>query len=148
MDAMELTNEDRASLEALLRPAGYDGSVSARAQMVLWQADGRSVAEIAQMSGTSKQTVYTWLGRYQVYGVDGLVSRVPTGRPRDISDEVRSQILALSQQTPPDETGLSHWSSREMARYLKQRLGISVSHNFVASLWREHDLQPHRQRNV
>ncbi|MBV9315039.1 MAG: helix-turn-helix domain-containing protein [Pseudonocardia sp.] len=73
------------------------------------------------------------------------MSRVPTGRPRDISDEVRSQILALSQRTPPEETGLSHWSSREMANYLKQKLGISVSHNFVASLWRGHGLQPHRQ---
>ena len=29
------------------------------------------------MSGTSKQTVYTWLDRYQVYGVDGLVSESP-----------------------------------------------------------------------
>jgi hypothetical protein len=24
-------------------------------------------------------------------------------------------------------------------------MGICVSHNFVAALWREHDLQPHRQ---
>jgi hypothetical protein len=44
-----------------------------------------------------------------------------------------------------EKTGLSHWSSREMARYLNQETGISVSHNFVAALWREHDLQPHRQ---
>lgn len=32
-----------------------------------------------------------------------------------------------------------------MARYLKQEMGISVSHNFVSTLWREHDLQPYRQ---
>jgi transposase len=32
-----------------------------------------------------------------------------------------------------------------MARYLKREEGISVSHSFVATLWREHDLQPHRQ---
>jgi transposase len=32
-----------------------------------------------------------------------------------------------------------------MANYLKQKLGILVSHNFVASLWRGHGLQPHRQ---
>jgi transposase len=31
-----------------------------------------------------------------------------------------------------------------MARYLKRHEGIDVSHNFVADLWREHDLQPHR----
>jgi hypothetical protein len=32
-----------------------------------------------------------------------------------------------------------------MAKYLKQHEGISVSHNFVSTLWREYGLQPHRQ---
>jgi hypothetical protein len=32
-----------------------------------------------------------------------------------------------------------------MAKYLKRSEGISVSHNFVAVLWRGHGLQPHRQ---
>jgi hypothetical protein len=31
-----------------------------------------------------------------------------------------------------------------MARYLEHDEGIAVSHNFVADLWREHGLQPHR----
>ncbi|MBV9314297.1 MAG: helix-turn-helix domain containing protein, partial [Pseudonocardia sp.] len=120
MSTMELANDGRIGLEALLRPSGYDRSVSARAQMVLWRADGYSVSEIARMASTTSRTVYTWLARYQLHGVDGLINRVPTGRPPSVPVEVRSKILALSQQTPPDETGLSHWSSREMARYLKR----------------------------
>jgi transposase len=32
-----------------------------------------------------------------------------------------------------------------MAEYLKRAEGICVSHNFIAQLWRECDLQPHRQ---
>lgn len=32
-----------------------------------------------------------------------------------------------------------------MAKYLKRVEGISVSHNFIAQVWRDHDLQPHRQ---
>jgi transposase len=32
-----------------------------------------------------------------------------------------------------------------MARYLKREMGICISHNFVAALWRENGLQPHRQ---
>ena len=55
------------------------------------------------------------------------------------------RILALTKVPPPAETGLTHWSSYEMARYLHRREGISVSHNFVSVLWRECDLQPHRQ---
>jgi len=37
---MELSEAQRATLDALTRQDGYDGSVSARAQMVLWRADG------------------------------------------------------------------------------------------------------------
>lgn len=145
MSVMELTNEDRVRLESLLRREGYDGSVSARAQIVLWRAEGHSTPEIARMAGTTKPTVYKWITRYEQYGVDGLSDRVSTGRPPEISAEVRARILALSRQSPPEKTGLSHWSSREMACYLKREMEISVSHNFVAALWREHDLQPHRQ---
>jgi hypothetical protein len=29
-------------------------------------------------------------------------------------------ILALTRITPPEHTGLSHWSAREMAKYLKR----------------------------
>ncbi len=51
----------------------------------------------------------------------------------------------MTKVPPPAETGLTHWSSYEMARYLRRCEGISVSHNFVSMLWREHGLQPHRQ---
>lgn len=97
------------------------------------------------MAGTTRPTVYKWIARYEQYGIDGLSDRVSTGRPPEVSGEVRAKILALTRQSPPENSGLSHWSSREMARYLKREMGICLSHNFVAALWREHGLQPHRQ---
>jgi len=142
---MDLSDAQRASLDALTRQDGYDGTVSARAQIVLWRADGFTVGDIVKMSGASKPTVYTWLDRYERFGVDGLTDLPRSGRPREVSDSVRSRIVALTRCTPPAETGLSHWSSREMARYLKRAEGIAVSHNFIAQLWRDHDLQPQRQ---
>jgi transposase len=145
MSVMNLTDEDRIDLESLLRREGYDGSVSTRAQIVLWRADGHSVPKIALMAGTTKPTVYKWLTRYEQYGVEGLSNRVSSGRPPEVSADVRARILALTRQSLPEKTGLSHWSSREMARYLKKEMGISVSHSFVAALWREYGLQPHRQ---
>src|SRR6266516_633495 len=141
---MALTEAQRAELYAKIPSGGYDGSISSRARIVLHD-ERHSVAEIAGMMDTSKVTVYKWVDRYHEGGLPALESRKSTGRPREISGEVRSRILALSRQTPPGETGLSHWSSQEMARYLKKREGIAVSHNFVAVLWRENGIQPHRQ---
>jgi len=145
---MALTEAQRAELYAKIPSGGYDGSISSRARIVLLHDERHSVAEIAGMMDTSKVTVYKWIDRYHEGGLPALESRKSTGRPREISGEVRSRILALSRQTPPGETGLSHWSSQEMARYLKKREGIAVSHNFVAVLWRENGIQPHRQGTV
>jgi transposase len=140
---VDLSVDDRVELEALAQ-VGYDGSVSARAQMVLWWCEGRSAASIAKLAGTTKPTVYKWVERYELGGLAALDDRVSTGRPRSVPGRVRARILALTKLPPPEETGLSHWSSHEMVKYLKQHDGVSVSHNFVATLWRENDLQPHR----
>ena len=48
---MDLSDAQRASLDALTRQDGYDGTVSARAQIVLWRADGFTVGDIVKMSG-------------------------------------------------------------------------------------------------
>ena len=46
--------------------------------------------------------------------------------------------------SPPAETGLSHWSSREMAAFIQRTEGVYVSHHYVAKLWRENGLKPRR----
>jgi len=142
---MGLAESERDGLQAMLRPEGYDGSVASRSQMVLWHDEGYSVADIAARIGTTKVTVYKWLDRYEQGGIAALDNRKSTGRPREVSPEARARILALTRQTPPESTGLSHWSSYEMASYLRKHEGILVSHNFVSVLWRENGLQPHRQ---
>ena len=141
---MDLNTENRTELESVIS-VGYDRSVSVRAQMVLWRAEGCSVAEIAVMTGTTKPTVYNWIARYDQEGLAGLDDRKSPGRPRTVSGRDRARILALTRLPPPEETGLTHWSSYEMAKYLKRREGISVSHNFIHELWQENDLKPHLQ---
>ncbi len=55
------------------------------------------------------------------------------GTDRQISPQVRSKIVALTRMSPPQELGISHLSSREMAKHLKKAYGIEVSHNFVSA---------------
>jgi transposase len=141
---MRLTEEQRVELESVVL-VGYDGSVSTRAQIVLAWHNDESVTDIARRFGTTKPTVYKWVDRFTHGGVGSLENLKPTGRPRLISGSERSRILALTKRPPPKETGLTHWSTYEMSKYLKRHEGIDVSHNFIADLWREHGLKPHRQ---
>jgi helix-turn-helix protein len=78
--SMKITLEERAELESIIS-AGYDGSVSARAQMMLWRADGCSFAEIARRAGTTKPTAALWVRRYEQGGIGALEDQIPTGRP-------------------------------------------------------------------
>ena len=117
---MDLSEHDRNELHAALRSEGYDGSVSSRAQIVLWYDEGYRKGEIAAMSGASRVTVDKWLARYEKFGMDGLVSRTSPGGPRQIPDRIRARVLALTRTSPPAALGISHWSSTEMARYIKK----------------------------
>lgn len=139
-----LTEEARSQLAVVARGKGVDGVVANRARIVLWWDDGRPVREIVALSGMSEPTVRLWPARFAVEGIDGLVGKPHPGKGRVHQGSVRAQILALSRQSPPRDLGVSHWSSRLMATYLR-REGIVVSHVFVADLWRENRLRPWQQ---
>lgn len=140
---MELTIDERAELEAVIS-VGYDRSVASRAQMILDYAAGAGVSEIVASSGATKPTFYKWIARYEQSGIAGLDDRKSSGRPRVVTEEERARIIALTKFPPPEATGLTHWSSHEMAKYLKRHEGIDVSHTFVSELWRENDIKPRR----
>jgi transposase len=139
---MELSEQDRAELQAAVGSGSYDGSVSSRAQMVLWYDQGYRKVEIATMS---RPTVDKWLARYERFGLDGLVSMTSPGGRRQIPDRIRAKVLALTRMTPPSALGISHWSSTEMAQYIKKTEGVYVSQTWVSRLWRENDLKPWQQ---
>ncbi|MGH9195294.1 MAG: IS630 family transposase [Acidimicrobiia bacterium] len=142
---MSLSEQDRTELRAVLRSDVYDGSVASRAQIVLWYDEGHRKVEIVRMSGASRPTVDKWIQRFEQFGMEGLVDRESPGGPRQIPDRIRSRVLALSRTTPPSTWGISHWSSTEMAWYIKKTEGVYVSQTWVSRLWRENGLRPWRQ---
>src|SRR3989304_1215406 len=62
--------------------------------------------------------------------------RAPRARPPMITARKRAQIVALTLKPPAP--GLTHWSTRDLARK------AGVSHGTVHRIWRAHALKPHR----
>ena len=135
---------DRAELQELVNSPDVPATVATRARIVLWHDEHRPKKDIAALAGVSRPTVDLWLGRYAREGVAGLLDRPRGAGRKQMPARIRSRVLALSRQSPPVETGLSHWSSRELARYVSGTEGVSVSHFYVAKLWRDNGLRPHR----
>jgi transposase len=140
-----LTDEQIAELRAVVNSRDVTAAVATRARIVLWMAEGRMRKDVAELAGVSLPTVDRWVDRYEAQGLAGLQEYKRGGSREQVPAQVRARILALTRTTPPSETGLSHWSSREMSSYIKRTEGVSVSWHYVAKLWRDHDLRPHRQ---
>ena len=79
--------------------------------------DGLSVSEVARLLDMSRPTVYKWLARYKLMGLDGLaeLSRRPHSSPSRLSARSVRDILRLRQRE-----GLGPW-------HIAQRLDLSPS---------------------
>jgi transposase len=140
-----LTEVQTAELRAVINSRDVPAVVATRARIVLWMAEGRRRKDVAALAGVSLPTVDRWVDRYASNGLAGLEDASHAAPREQVPARVRARILALTRATPPVETGLSHWSSRQLAAYLKRTEGVSVSWHYIAKLWRDNDLQPHRQ---
>jgi transposase len=143
--AVELTTSAEADLRALVNSRDVPARIATRARIVLWRAEGRQKREVAALAGVSRPTVDLWLARYAGEGVAGLDDRSHAAPREQVSGAIRGRILAATRTSPPAETGLSHWSSRAMAAYIRRTEGVYVSHHNVAKLWRVNGLRPGRQ---
>jgi transposase len=129
---------DRERLESLMRSSSAPAGLVKRARIVLLAAEGLPNTEIAVMVGASRPTVLSWRERYEQAGMAGLEDQKRSGRPAEV-DEIDVVVATLSNAgKPPAELGVTHWSSRLLAR----QLGTSFS--TVAKIWRKWDIQPHR----
>ena len=82
---VELSHQERATLEALTRRTTVAVGLVRRARMVLLAADGMPLDRIAREVGADRTMVRTWLDRYRVGGLDALQDRPRPGRPRTFS---------------------------------------------------------------
>lgn len=136
-DALELTPQDRETLESWVNAHNTPQQISLRAQVILLAADGMANARIAEELGFSRPTVLQWRKRFEHGSIDAL-TRIKPGRGRkpEISREQIEAIINDTLHTKPK--GATHWSRRTMAKH------HGVSATTIQKIWDAHGLQPHR----
>jgi len=133
--ALRLREGDREELTRWTRSSSIRAGLAQRARIVLLAADGMSNTAIADMVGVSRPTVIGWRDRYAAGGVAGLDDEPRPGRPRTIDHR---RIVTATLTPPPKRYGVTHWSTRLLARHL------GISDATVAKAWREYRVQPWR----
>jgi transposase len=132
---VDVPPRDREVLASWMRSTSIRAGLAQRARIVLLAADGAGTNEIVARTGASKPTVIGWKKRYAAEGIGGLEDRPKPGRPRSTDDVA---IVLATLEPPPQRLGVTHWSSRLLAREL------GLSNVKVADVWREYGLQPWR----
>src|SRR5467141_604163 len=131
-----VSEADRHDLERLQRAPSTPSGLSRRARAVLLMVQGMSGVAIAERVGYTVVQVSRLRRRFADQGIAGLQDRPRSGRPPTITARKRAQIVALTLKPPA--AGLTHWSTRDLARH------TGVSHGTVHRIWRAHALKPHQ----
>ncbi len=109
-------DEERLTrLMRLMRSSSVRAGLAQRARIVLLAADGVSNTAVAELVGVSRPTVIGWRSRYQAAGMAGLADERRSGRPRRID---HAAIISATLRPPPKRLGVTHWSTRLLARQL------------------------------
>ena len=135
--AIELSDDERARLEAWTRRRTSAQALAQRSRVVLLAADGLKNTEIAERLGVSRNMVMMWRARFAEQRLDGLLDEPRPGRPRTITDEQVEEVVVRTLETTPKDA--THWSTRSMARE------VGLSQSAVLRIWKAFGLQPHRQ---
>lgn len=135
--AIELSDDERAQLEAWSRRRSSAQALAMRARIVLLAGEGLKNTEIGDRLGIKRGTAATWRNRFAEHRLDGLLDEPRPGRPRTVTDEqVEEVIVKTLESTPKDAT---HWSTRSMAKE------VGLTQSAVLRIWKAFGLQPHRQ---
>jgi hypothetical protein len=136
---LDVSEEDRQVLVSRVQARTVPVRDLERARIVLLAAEGLPAAEIAARVGCSRPTVTLWRTRYETDGLNGLGDAPRSGAPPKLTQARKDEILAATLAPPPAELGVTHWSSRLLAKHLGD-----VSHVTVTRLWKSWQLQPWR----
>ena len=108
-----LNAAERSDLERAIQ-SGDHPKLSFRAGIVLGSARGWTNSAVAQALGTTAHTVGKWRARFIAGGIDALLDRPRSGRPRSVSDARRSWIVELASGFGTED--LARRSGRGIAR--------------------------------
>ena len=134
-----VSEDQRRQLKQWLAAQGTPQQVALRARIVLAAGDGKSEASIAAQMQVDRKTVRLWRERFALQGLPCLWEIAPgRGRKATFSAERIKAVIDATLQSKP--TGMTHWSCRLMAA----NQGLSKS--TVSTLWRSHNIKPHRSK--
>jgi transposase len=90
---------------------------------------GKAAQDVADIFQVSLHTLYRWIVSFNARGIDGLIDRPRTGRPRRIAVEKTATYRAVVEE--PQSVGECHWTAKKFHGYLRSVCGEALSYSTV-----------------
>lgn len=101
---------------------------------------GYSRAPVSEITNRSDRMVRLWIELFNRGGIDALVPRRSTGRPRKVKlERVRDVLVPVLEN--PAQAGVVHWTGVKLPGYLKEQLCVDLGYR-TAVRWL-HELDYH-----
>ncbi|HXG69432.1 MAG TPA: IS630 family transposase [Gemmatimonadaceae bacterium] len=137
---IDLTADERAELERIVRAHSAERRLVERARIVLLAAEGLPATDIAELLGCDKNTVNKWRSRFRDRHLDGLGDLPRPGKHLVHGHETRAKLIAKACTRP---AALDSGQRRERWTYqeLADEVGMSRAH--AHSILAAADIKPH-----
>lgn len=95
--------------------------------------DGGSRTDAARIGGVGLQTVRDWVLRFNARGPDGLVDGKAPGHAAKLGEAQRDALAVIVESGPiPAIHGVVRWRLKELAQWLWDEFGVSLSESTVS----------------
>lgn len=143
---IKLPKKELIKIKELTRKGLEDVRVIKRALILKSRHLGMSTSDIVELLDIDAKTVSRTLSNYNEFGLEVTIYDAPrTGRPIDIDDRIKNNIIAMVCSNPPD--GYARWTIDLVAEESVQRGMIeSISKSKIQVILQEHELKPWREK--
>ena len=143
---VKLSRSERKALEVLVRRGTAPQREVVRAKIALMAHDGETNATIAATLGLSLPSVSMWRGRAAKQGVVGLREVQRPGRPRQIGDVQRLQLLALACERAEPRGRATPTLDELCERAAERGVVEHISRSHLQRILQAAEVRPHRVR--
>ncbi len=143
---IKLSKNELATIKELIRKGLEDVRVIKRALILKSRHLGMATNDIVELLDVDAKTISRTLGNYHEFGLEVTIQDAPrTGRPIELDDRDKSNIVAMVCSNPPD--GYARWTIDLITEEsINRKLVPSISKSKIQVILQEHEFKPWREK--
>ena len=127
--AVTITRTDWTASELRTQAARCEAADQTRRLLAIAQIlDGAARQDAARLTGMDRQTLRDWVHRYNVGGIDGLLSRKPPGAPARLTKAQQAQLYQWALDGPdPTVHKVIRWRCVDLCAEVARHFAVTIS---------------------